>query len=182
MRCRVPDAITISRMVAALLLLGVVPFSAGWCALYLWCGISDGLDGWLARYLKVGGAAGARLDSIADLVFVVSVLASCAPVLPWTFWMVAWIGAIAVVRLISLLVCHCRFGVCAFLHTGANKAAGAVLFLFPAAYLLWGLPSICVVVCAVASLSAAEELLLMARMPLLDRDVRSIVSLGADVT
>ena len=56
----------------------------GWpfWTLYALCGISDMVDGWLARRLHAETKAGAILDSVADLSFVLSSNGS-ASLTPW---------------------------------------------------------------------------------------------------
>ena len=51
-------------------MLAVPPFSALFWILYLCSGLTDILDGFLAGKLHQESALGAKLDSIADLVFV----------------------------------------------------------------------------------------------------------------
>ena len=50
------------------------PLSTAFWACYLGGGISDLLEGALARWLKTKSAAGAKLDSAADLVFAAAIM------------------------------------------------------------------------------------------------------------
>jgi len=168
----VPDIITASRIIASLCLLAFAPFSVAWFALYAWCGISDVLDGLLARRMGAATPSGARFDSAADVVLVFAVALSCAPALHWQFWMAAWIVVIFAIRMATLVVCRIRFGRFSFVHTWANKATGAVLFLAVAVISLVGLPVAATVCCGFATLSSIEELILMARMPVFDADCK----------
>ncbi|MCG3622412.1 CDP-alcohol phosphatidyltransferase family protein [Clostridioides difficile] len=68
---------------------------------YFWCGISDIFDGLIARKLRQQSGIGAKLDSIADFIFSVTILVTVGKniALPMYLW---WcIVAIALLRLIS---------------------------------------------------------------------------------
>ena len=59
------DSITAARMALSLILLVPSLRSAGFLAVYTLAGLTDALDGWLARKTGTASAFGARLDSIA---------------------------------------------------------------------------------------------------------------------
>ena len=67
----IPNIISASRAVAALVILSVPAFSPVFWILYCWCGISDMIDGMLARKMNVTTELGSRIDSVADLVFAI---------------------------------------------------------------------------------------------------------------
>lgn len=152
-----PNILTIFRIACAALLPLTRPLSPAFFALYALCGVSDMLDGYIARKYQCASPLGAALDSIADFVFLAAALLSLIPTLPWAGWMLWWAGAIALVRFISLSVGWLKFRKPAFLHTHANKAAGAALFLLPFLIPLTGLNVPVVIACIVASFSALEE-------------------------
>ncbi|MCH3968650.1 MAG: CDP-alcohol phosphatidyltransferase family protein [Atopobiaceae bacterium] len=174
-RAILPDAITISRIAVAPALLLLAPFGTPWFAAFLWCGASDVLDGALARRWRHGSRMGARLDSLSDAVFTLVLLIVLVPLLEWHVWMVVWVIAIAVVRLFSIVTCRLRFGTASLLHTYANKACGVVLFVSIALIPWLGQDVPVVVSCMAATLSALEELVLMATMRMLDLDRASIL-------
>ncbi|MDJ0975722.1 MAG: CDP-alcohol phosphatidyltransferase family protein [Planctomycetota bacterium] len=66
----VPNILTVLRIVAA----GILPFGpVAWrLALVLFAGISDWLDGWIARRFHAQSKLGALLDGVADKLFVLS--------------------------------------------------------------------------------------------------------------
>ncbi|WP_330625941.1 CDP-alcohol phosphatidyltransferase family protein, partial [Clostridioides difficile] len=65
---------TFSRIVFALLMLSSTFCSLPFWICYFWCGISDILDGLIARKLRQQSGIGAKLDSIADFIFAVTIL------------------------------------------------------------------------------------------------------------
>ena len=64
-----PNLITLTRILSAIALLSANAFSDAFFVFYTYCGISDVLDGALARTLHYADEIGAKLDSIADIVF-----------------------------------------------------------------------------------------------------------------
>ena len=102
-----------------------VPF---W-VLYAIAGMTDMLDGFLARRWGVESKFGARLDSLADFVFVLAVGYKLFPwlKLPTALWMM--IGFIALVKVSNALSSYVVKHKIAFLHTKANKLTGFLLFI-----------------------------------------------------
>ena len=125
-----PNILSSLRMVGAfaLLLLSTVSCIL-FGVLYIVCGISDILDGWLARKLKCVTRTGALLDSLADICFI----ACCAWKLLLIFelpqWLWLWAGVIVVIKVVNQLSALVMYGRCCFPHTLANKWAGILLFI-----------------------------------------------------
>lgn len=168
------NVITLSRIAGSLALLACAPLSAAYFGVYVACGASDVLDGWIARRAGVANAFGASLDSAADTVFTLALLVTLMPTaeLPLLLWL--WIGAIALVKLTSLAVGYARFRAYAALHTYANKATGIAVFSLPVLFALVGPPLAAAIVCALATLAAVEELVLTLSAPALDRERKGI--------
>ena len=167
-----PNCITILRILIAPLLLFIEPFSVLFFVLYTICGISDVLDGIIARKTGMVSRTGQILDSVADTVFFVIIVIIYVQVLTLKFIFVVWIMAICALRTVSLIVGVIRFKKIAFLHTYANKAAGVALFCFPFLYVL-SKSAACIMVGGIATVSAVEELLINATASELDRDIKS---------
>ena len=129
----------------------------GWpfWVLYALCGISDMVDGWLARKLQAETKAGAVLDSLSDIVFVACCAIRLLPVLEIPSWLWIWAGVIALIKIVNqvsaLVVCK-RF---CFPHTLANKLTGLLLFLVVPT-IFWTLIPVSIVT-AVASFASIQE-------------------------
>ena len=109
-------------------------FAFGGCndcarVLYLIAGITDILDGFLARRWEVESKFGARLDSLADFVFVIAVGYKLFPYmkLPTALWMM--IGVIALVKIVNAISSYMVRHRIKNLHTKANKLTGFLLFI-----------------------------------------------------
>ena len=64
---QIPNILSAVRILLSFLLLALTKDTTLFLIVYLIIGISDVLDGWLARSLQVQSELGARLDSIGDL-------------------------------------------------------------------------------------------------------------------
>ena len=129
----------------------------GWpfLVLYALCGVSDMVDGWLARKLQAETKAGAVLDSVADVVFVACCAIRLLPVLEIPVWLLIWAGVIIFIKIVnqvSALVVHKRF---CFPHTLANKLTGLLLYLAVPA-LFWSVIPISIAA-AFATFAAVQE-------------------------
>ena len=127
------DTITSVRIAASLLLLFLPLRSARFIAVYTFTGLTDILDGWLARKTGTASDFGARLDSVADLLFYGIVLFRLIPVLwqllPVEIWYV--VAAALLVRLAAYITAAVKYHQFASLHTWLNKLTGAAIFLLP---------------------------------------------------
>ncbi len=170
-----PNYITAGRVLASVSLLLVKPFSALFFSLYLICGISDVLDGYIARKMDTCSKFGQVLDSISDLIFIGIVLLIAIPIIDFPLWIIYWIILIAAVRLISIIIGYVRYQQLAFLHTYTNKATGIVLFFFPLLFFVLGEDVATTVICCIASVSATEELLINITSKILNRDIGTIL-------
>lgn len=127
--------ITLIRIIGAFSLLLFKPLSPIFLFLYVVCGISDILDGYIARMTSTVSRAGMILESIADLVFLVIALFSFFRSIAIPIWIWWWIGMIIIIRLVSYAVGLVRYHSFTALHTYANKLAGLMLFFFPLLYM-----------------------------------------------
>ena len=151
------NLITCCRILFSLLLLFFPALSPGFYGLYLAAGLSDMLDGFVARRTNTASPLGARLDSMADLLFLTVCLIKLLPVLTLPVWLWGGVGLIALLRLVNILsgfVCRKKL---VLLHTGANKLTGALLFLLPLSLGFLDISCTAVPLCALASFAAIQE-------------------------
>ena len=126
---RIPDFLSMSRIALCLPLLLVDAMTVPFWTLYVIAGITDMLDGFLARRWGVESKFGARLDSMADFVFVLAVGCKLFPYLklPTALWIM--IGVIALVKVVNAISSYVINHRISFLHTTANKLTGFLLFV-----------------------------------------------------
>ena len=128
---------------------------------YTLAGISDVLDGWLARKMKIASEYGAKLDSIADLLFYVALMIKVFPELWIKLPLEIWIAVVAIFFLRmgscwAAWTCGCFIS----LHTYMNRLTGVAVFLIPYIITLPVLIPFCVLVCVIACIATVEELVI----------------------
>ena len=121
---RLPNILSALRLLGAASLLLCDPTGAAFWVIYVLCGVSDMVDGYLARRLHAESKTGAVLDSVADICFVACCAIRLLPVLQIPTWLWIWAGLIVIIKMsnqISALVVHKHL---CFPHTKANKLTG----------------------------------------------------------
>ena len=160
-KLNIADAVTISRIVFAVLLLFCAAFSKQFYVFYLFGGFSDMIDGQLARKLDLRSSFGAKLDTIADYVFAIAVLIKVLPAIHIPVWLWIWAGMIAFIKLFSLLSSLVMFRRIVPIHTVMNKVTGFMLFLLPFGFISehsGRLSEIAVIIaCSIATFTAIQE-------------------------
>lgn len=115
------------------------------------------IDGTVARRTGKASEFGARLDSIADIVFVVVCLIKLIPVVSIPVWLYVWIGIIALIRIINIVSGYIMQKRFIMLHTIMNKVTGLLLFVLPLTVRSVDLKYTAIPVCAVATFAAIQE-------------------------
>ena len=139
-----------------LLLLFPVP-SIGFTMLYLLCGLSDMIDGTVARRTHTASTFGAKLDTAADMTFFAVSFGKLLPHLQLPPWLWGWAAVIAGVKLCNLTVGWLRDKTLLSLHTPLNKLTGFLLFLLPLTLSVIDILYTASVVCIVAMTAAVHE-------------------------
>ena len=121
--------LTAGRILLSMVLLFLPVFSPGFSILYLLAGITDMLDGTVARMTNTESDFGSRLDT--DMVFFSVCFHKLLPVLVVPPWLFVWIGVIALMKLLNLVCGYRKWKHIPAMHTLLNKVAGFSLFLFP---------------------------------------------------
>ncbi|MBQ6316954.1 MAG: CDP-alcohol phosphatidyltransferase family protein [Oscillospiraceae bacterium] len=151
------NAISIIRIIASIALLFCQAFSPAFYVLYIAAGLSDMLDGFVARKTDTVSRFGARLDTIADFVLVIVCLIKLLPILRIPAWLYLWIGIIALIKAVNIVsgfAVQKRF---VAVHSLMNKATGVLLFLLPLTIPDAELKYAAIVVCAAATFAAVQE-------------------------
>ena len=151
------NTITFFRIAASIVLLSCPVFSPAFYVFYIAAGLSDMLDGFVARKTDTVSKLGARLDTMADFVFVVVCLIKLLPILRIPAWLYAWIGIIALIKVVNIIsgfIVQKRF---VTVHSVMSKATGALLFLLPLTISTVPVKTSVIVVCAAATFAAIQE-------------------------
>jgi len=132
-------------------------FSRAFYALYITAGVSDIVDGTIARKTGTASEFGSKLDSAADCVLVLVCLIKLIPVIHVPIWLIIWIIMIAVIKAINLVSGYVMRKEMVALHTVMNKVTGILLFVLPLTLTFFDLIYSGVLVCAVATFAAIQE-------------------------
>ena len=154
---RLANSITLIRILCSIAVLFFPAFSPAFYALYITAGVSDMVDGWVARRTQTASELGSKLDTIADIVFFIACLVMLLPVLDIPVWLYVWIGIIALIKVINVisgLVVQKRF---VSVHSTMNKVTGLLLFVFPLTITFLDLKYSAAVVCIFATFAAIQE-------------------------
>ena len=149
--------ITFFRILCSVALLFFPAFSTAFYALYITAGVSDMIDGWVARRTLTTSELGAKLDTIADIVFVVVCMVKLLSVLNIPVWLWIWISIIALIKIINIIsgyIIQKRF---VSVHSTMNKVTGLLLFVFPLTLSFIDLKYSAAVVCIFATFAAIQE-------------------------
>ena len=149
--------ITIIRILCSLALLFFMPLSLPFYALYTAAGLSDIFDGWIARKTNTATEFGAKLDTFADIVFAAVVLLKLLPILAPPVWIIVWVGVIALIKLVNIVIGFIRQKEFISVHSVMNKVTGGLLFVFPLTLTWIDLRYSAAVICAVATTAAVYE-------------------------
>lgn len=160
----IPNLLSFLRVVLCVLLFFTQAATALFWLFYLSAGITDVLDGFLARRWKVECLFGARLDSVADFLFV---LTAGHKLLPWlwnlpvSLWIVVLL--IILIRISNAIVSYHVIHEFLFLHTKANKVAGFLLWMGALTIHLSCFPFVAWIVTFIALFAAIQENILICR-------------------
>ena len=155
------NILTSIRVICGLLILIFPAFSGLYYALYLAGGVSDAIDGSVARRLGRETSFGAKYDTAADFVFVVAVIVKIVNAVRFPAWLLVWICVIFAVKVANPLVGFVRHRQFITVHSVINKVCGAVCFVLPlliGSACAWQIKAIAVIfVCVLSSAAAVHE-------------------------
>lgn len=177
-----PNIITFVRILGTIALAFIAPFSAAFYIIWTICGVSDVLDGTVARLMKKESTLGAKLDSTADIMFYLLMLFRVLPTLivvlpPW-IWII--VGVIAAARIGAYLTALIKYKRFASLHSYLNKFSGFLLFLVPYFIFMKWFWIYCLVLCGIGLASSVEELLIHLLSKRYEEGRKTIIGLGTD--
>ena len=151
------NIITGIRIVLSVVLMFCQALSPTFYALYIAAGISDMIDGAVARKTGAVSEFGSRLDTIADIVFVAVCLIKLLPVLHVPVWLYIWIAVIAFIKVANIAVGFAGQKELISVHSMMNKLTGGMLFVLPLTLAFIDLRYSAAVVCMVATIAAIQE-------------------------
>ena len=153
----VANILTGFRILGSILLLFFPVLSVSFYSIYLLCGLSDMIDGTIAKKTNSASEFGAKLDTVADLLFVAVSLIKLLPIIHIPGWLWIWGSAIAIIKIGNIIWGYVSKKQFIALHTIMNKITGFLLFLLPLTLSLVELKFSSLVVCSIATFAAIQE-------------------------
>ena len=132
-------------------------FSIAFYIIYIYCGISDMLDGFIARKSKNTSKIGARLDSVADMIFVFLAIIKILPIVNLTNGIIIWIVIIAFIKIVNVTCSYIYYKKIVLPHTIANKITGFILFIAPFIIVNTNPIIFEIIICSIATFAAVQE-------------------------
>ena len=151
------NIITGFRVLISIALLFCPVFSPVFYVLYLIAGLSDMIDGTIARRINTVSEFGARFDTAADFVFVVVCLIKLLPVISMPVWLWVWIVMIALIKTVNIISGYIVQRKLAVVHSVMNKVTGVMLFILPLTFSIIPLTYSAIPICAVVTFAAVQE-------------------------
>lgn len=157
------NILTLSRSAGTVVLLFTPFLTKKFFIVYIISGVTDVLDGWVARITHTTSKLGSKLDSISDLFFYTVMMHKIMPYLKRYLPDYIWAGIyITLLIRIVLYVCYALFNK-KFMsnHTILNKITGLLLFILPFFVPTNYFVAYSHVVCAIAFIAAIYEVFLV---------------------
>ncbi|MBQ7688665.1 MAG: CDP-alcohol phosphatidyltransferase family protein [Clostridia bacterium] len=157
------NLITISRIVCAVILFFFQDVNGAFLAIYAYCGISDLIDGPIARKTNKTSNLGALLDTVGDVATYVALAKILLSKHLVPAWAVIWYVSAAAGILSAGLVALARFHRFFVVHSLFGKVMGLFAFLMPFALYVNLLIPCFAAICASATVSAVETVFITAK-------------------
>lgn len=151
------NIITGCRILLSVIMLFSQVFSPAFYICYLVAGFTDMIDGSIARKLGTASSFGEKLDTAADMIFVVVTVVKILPVLDISTGIVIWTGIIALIKIVNIAFGIVMYRQFVSVHSIVNKVTGALLFVFPLTITIVPLKYSTVLICIVATFAAVQE-------------------------
>ena len=153
----VANYISVSRIIMSITLFVTETFSIAFYIIYIYCGISDMLDGFIARKSKNESKIGARLDSVSDIIFVIVAMIKILPNLNLTNVIIIWMVFIVFIKIVNVTWSYICYKEIVLPNTIANKTAGFILFIAPFVIVNTNPIIFEIIICSIATFSAIQE-------------------------
>lgn len=128
-----PNILSSLRILGAIAIIFLEPLSVPFFIVYGIAGITDPLDGFIARKFHLESRIGSIIDSIADwallLIMAIKVLPYLLTVLEWWNWVIILVPF--ALHIVAYVICFIKFRCFSSVHTYMNKLMSAAIFLYP---------------------------------------------------
>jgi len=157
MKKYIANIITGSRVAFSLPLL-FIPLSSAWFyVLYLFCGLTDMIDGTIARKAGTVSKFGARLDTVADFVYMFVCSIKILPLMHMPVWLWVWMIIVALIKIFNIALVFIHKKKLISIHSVLNKTTGFALFLLPLSLTFVETTYSVATICVLATIAVIQE-------------------------
>ena len=121
------------------------------------------IDGTIARKTGAVSKFGARLDTVADFVFMFVCWVKILPLIQIPIWLWVWIIIVALIKIFNITRVFIRKKKLISIHSVLNKITGFALFLLPLSLAFVETTYSVVTICVLASIAAIQEVYFIAK-------------------
>lgn len=164
MKKHIANIITGSRILFSFPLLFLPLPSAWFSVFYLCCGLSDMIDGTVARKTGTASRFGASLDTVADFIFLLVCAIRILPLMHLPVWLWVWILLVALIKIMNIAFVFLHRKKLLSIHSVLNKATGLALFLIPLSLTFVETTYSISAICVLASIAAIQEVYFIAKV------------------
>ena len=115
------------------------------------------IDGTVARRMGTTSKFGARLDTVADFVFMLVCSVKILSLVQISLWLWVWISLIALIKMCNIAWVLIREKKLISIHSVWNKITGVALFLFPLTLTFFESNYSMATICTLATIAAMQE-------------------------
>lgn len=158
----IPNIISVLRIILSFGLLLTLDNMYLFSGLVFFIGLTDIADGYIARKYNLVSKLGAKLDSLGDLFFFGIILLIIFYCYNWILTEnYIWFLVIVLLKISTAVISRIKTGEFLFIHTLANKFTGLVVFLAILIIPFFVADTLFLLLFLVATIAAAEELLIV---------------------
>lgn len=153
--------LSVLRIIIAPFLLITKPLSLEFFLIYFIAGLSDILDGYIARKTKTTSKIGEKLDSFGDFLLFISMVIVLLPILNISYLILNWIILIGIIKIISIIIGYFKYKQFSLVHTFLNKFSGLLLMTLAILLLFMKSDIVIYFICIITTIAAIEELIII---------------------
>ena len=121
------------------------------------------VDGTIARKMGAVSKLGAKLDTIADFVFMLVCCIKILPLIRIALWLWVWIIIIASIKIFNIALVFVRKKKLISIHSVFNKITGFALFLLPLSLTFVETTYSVATICLLATIAVVQEVYFIAK-------------------
>ena len=121
------------------------------------------IDGAIARKMRAVSKFGAKLDTVADFIFVLVCGIKILPLLHIPVWLWVWIIIVALIKILNIALAFIRKKKLISMHSVLNKITGLALFLLPLLLTFVEVTYSVAIICVLATVAAIQEVYLITK-------------------